>query len=268
VADYRPIEATTATMAGAPVLSISNLEVRGDRGLNAVDNVSLSVRRGEVVGVAGVAGNGQRELQEAIAGLRPTTKGSVTIAGTDCTRMGPKARTQAGLAYVPEDRLGTGLAPGLPLDHNMVLKSYDRPPHSKAGLLSPANIRATTEKLVESFDVRGAREGMPVSLMSGGNLQKAILARELTEDHHVLLAAAPTRGLDIAAADAVRVHILSERDADRGVLLFSEDLEEIIHLSDVVLVMFQGRIVGTFTRDDLDIEELGLLMTGSDRKAL
>jgi simple sugar transport system ATP-binding protein len=108
---------------------------------------------------------------------------------------------------------------------------------------------------------------MQVSLMSGGNLQKAILARELTEDHEVLLAAAPTRGLDIAAADAVRNHILNERDADRGVLLFSEDLEEVIRLSDVVLVMYQGRIVGTFTRDDLDIEEVGLLMTGSERRA-
>ena len=264
--DYRPVEAATTARAGAPVLTISDLVVRGDRGLNAVNDVSLSVRRGEIVGVAGVAGNGQRELQEAIACLRPASKGSITIAGSECTRMGPRGRTQAGLAYVPEDRLGTGLAPGLTLEHNIVLKSYDRPPHSKVGLLSSVSIRRTTENLVEAFDVRGARDGMQVSLMSGGNLQKAILARELTEDHEVLLAAAPTRGLDIAAADAVRNHILNERDADRGVLLFSEDLEEVIRLSDVVLVMYQGRIVGTFTRDDLDTEEVGLLMTGSERR--
>jgi ABC-type uncharacterized transport system ATPase subunit len=268
ISDYRPIEATAATEVGEPVLSISELEVFGDHGLTAVDGVTFSVRRGQVVGVAGVAGNGQRELQEAIAGLRPASTGSVTIAGTDCTKTGPRARSRAGLAYVPEDRLGTGLAPGLPLDHNMVLKSYDRPPHSKAGLLSPTNIRATTEALVKAFDVRGARDGMQVSLMSGGNLQKAILARELTEDHDVLLAAAPTRGLDMAAADAVRKHILNERDADRGVLLFSEDLEEVIHLSDVVMVMFRGRIVGSFNRDDLDVDEVGLLMTGSDGTGL
>ena len=263
VEDYRPIEPTTAANAGEVVLSVSGLRVAGDRGLDAVKDVSFTVHRGEVVGVAGVSGNGQRELQEAIAGLRSASSGSVTIAETDCSKMGPKGRTKAGLAYVPEDRLGTGLAPGLPLEHNMVLKSYRRAPHSKGGVLSPAIIDETTKRLVEAFDVRGARDGMQVSLMSGGNLQKAILARELTEHHDVLLAAAPTRGLDISAADAVRIHILNERDEGRGVLLFSEDLEEVIHLSDVVMVMFHGEIVGTFTRDELDIDEVGLLMTGS-----
>ena len=259
VADYRPIEATTAARAGEPVLIVQGLDVEGDRGLAAVKDVSFTVRRGEIVGVAGVSGNGQRELQEAIAGLRSARQGSVTIADTDCSKMGPRGRTRSGLAYVPEDRLGTALAPGLPLEHNIVLKSYDRAPHSKGGVLAPANIAATTKQLVEDFDVRGARDGMQVSLMSGGNLQKAILARELTADHDVLLAAAPTRGLDISAADTVRSHILNERDEGRGVLLFSEDLEEVIHLSDIVMVMFHGEIVGTFTRDELDIDEVGLL---------
>jgi ABC-type uncharacterized transport system ATPase subunit len=266
-ADYRPVEAQAAPTVGEPVLHVSGLTVTGDRGLLAVDDVSFSVRRGEIVGVAGVAGNGQRELQEAIAGLRGQVSGTIIVGETDCSTAGPKARSNAGLAYVPEDRLGTGLAPGLTLEHNMVLKSYDQAPHSKGGVLSVSNIKATTNALVADFDVRGARDGMPVSLMSGGNLQKTILARELTQPHDVLVAAAPTRGLDMSAADAVRLHILAERDEGRGVLLFSEDLEEILHLSDMVMVMFHGRIVGSFSRDDLDIDEVGLLMTGADRLA-
>lgn len=268
VPDYRPVEADSAGSAGEPVLTVSSLTVTGDRGLPAINDVSFTVRRGQIVGVAGVAGNGQRELQEAIAGLRAVDTGTIMISETDCSKLGPKDRTRAGLAYVPEDRLGVGLAPGLTLEHNMVLKSYDKAPHSKGGVLSTANIRSTTEELVKNFDVRGARDGMQVSLMSGGNLQKAILARELTEEHDVLLAAAPTRGLDMSAADAVRTHILNERDEGRGVLLFSEDLEEVIHLSDVVLVMFHGRIVGTFLREELDLDEVGLMMTGSDSSSL
>jgi len=253
----------SGTAVGEPALVLSDVRVRGDNGLVAVDDASLTVHRGQVVGVAGVAGNGQRELQEAIAGLRPLDRGKVRVCGRDCTSLNPKGRSRAGLAYVPEDRLGTGLAPGLTLEHNMVLKSHDRAPHSRWGLLSRSAISETTAKLENAFDVRGNRSGMQVSLMSGGNLQKAILARELTAEHEVLLAAAPTRGLDIAAAEAVRTHIVNERDAGRAVLLFSEDLDEVIHMSDVVLVMYEGRIVGSFGRDEVDIEEIGLLMTGS-----
>ena len=253
----------TATNVGEPVLSVANVSALGDNGLQAVDSVSLVVRRGQVVGVAGVAGNGQRELQEAISGLRATTSGTVEIGGVDCTSGGPKTAMKAGLAYVPEDRLGVGLAPGLTLDHNIALKSFDRAPHSKAGLLRRSAIAETTKRLVDAFDVRGNRSGMRVSLMSGGNLQKAILARELDEEHDVLLAAAPTRGLDMAAAEAVRTHIVNERDDGRGVLVFSEDLDEVVNMSDVVLVMFKGEIVGSFARDEVDIDQIGLLMTGS-----
>ena len=249
---------------GDEVLTVDGLRVIGDHGLPAVDDVSLHVRRGEIVGVAGVAGNGQRELHEAIAGVRGARSGTVTIAGTDASRLGARARSRAGLAYIPEDRLGAGLAPGLTLEHNMALKSYDRPPHSRAGILAPAAIRATADALSRDFDVRGARRGMPVSLMSGGNLQKAILARELTEDHDVLVAAGPTRGLDIAATGAVRAHLRRERDAGRGVLLFSEDLAEILELADVVLVMYRGRVVGRFDAAGVDVERVGLLMTGAE----
>jgi general nucleoside transport system ATP-binding protein len=245
------------------VLDVDGLVVRGDHGLDAVDRATLAVRRGEIVGVAGVAGNGQRELQEAIAGLRHVAAGSVTIAGVDCTHAPPRRRSEVGLAHVPEDRLGTGLAPGLTLEDNLVLKSHAAWPHSRRGLLRPSGIRATAAALTADFDVRGARPGMPVSFMSGGNLQKAILARELTQPHEVLLAAAPTRGLDLAAAEAVRTHLRRERETGRGVLLFSEDLAEVLELSDVVLVMFKGRIVGSFTRETADLEQIGLLMTGN-----
>ena len=255
--------ALTAKVPGDAVLSVDDLVVEGDRGVVAVDHVSLRVRRGEIVGVAGVAGNGQRELQEAIGGLRSSTSGRVVIGTTDCTGRDAKARTGAGLAFVPEDRLGTGLAPGLTLEDNLVLKSFDRPPHSRRGVLSSAAIDDTARRLTDGFDVRGNRAGMPVSFMSGGNLQKAILARELTEDHEVLLAAALTRGLDLGAAEAVRDHIRGERENDRGVLLFSEDLSEVLELSDVVLVMYRGRIVGSFDRDEIDVDQIGLLMTGA-----
>ena len=248
---------------GEVVLSVSDLTVIGDHGRPAVDRLSLEVRRNEIVGVAGVAGNGQRELHETIAGLRSPADGTIVVDGHECSRSGPKARHQAGLAYVPEDRLGTGLAPGLPIEHNMVLRSFDRPPHARGGRLKPHAIEATTQRLVADFDVRGARDGMPVSLMSGGNLQKAILARELTEEHEVLVAAAPTRGLDLSAAEAVRSHLRRERDAGSGLLIFSEDLAEVLQVSDVVLVMFKGRIVGRFERADADVELIGLMMTGA-----
>ncbi len=241
-------EEHTPQAPGEPVLRVSGLSVTGDHGRTAVDDVSLDVRRNEIVGVAGVAGNGQRELHETIAGLRSATAGTVTAAA---------------LAYVPEDRLGTGLAPGLPIEHNLALRSFRRAPHSRRGVLRNRAMRDSAAALVDEFDVRGARDGMPVSFMSGGNLQKAILARELSEAHDVLVAAAPTRGLDIAAAEAVRRHIRRERDEGRGVLLFSEDLGEVLELSDRVLVMFQGRVVGEFTRGAVDVDRVGLLMTGA-----
>jgi ABC-type uncharacterized transport system ATPase subunit len=243
---------------GEVVLAVEDLSVAGDRGHTAVDRVSFEVRRGEIVGVAGVAGNGQRELHEAIGGLRPSRSGTVMLAGATYSRPGRRN----GLAYVPEDRLGTGLAAGLPLDHNLALRSYARTPQSRGGVVRAGEVSRRAERLVADFDVRGGRRGLPVSLMSGGNLQKAILARELTEAHDVLMAAAPTRGLDLAAAATVRAHLQRARDERCGVLVFSEDLGELLEVADVVVVMFHGRIVGRFTRDEFDVARIGPLMTG------
>jgi general nucleoside transport system ATP-binding protein len=253
----------TPRTPGDTVLAVDQLVVDGDRGVVAVDGVSLRVRAGEVVGVAGVAGNGQRELHEAIGGLRSARSGTVRIGSADCSSGDARARAVAGLAYVPEDRLGTGLAPGLTLDENLVLKRFDRPPITRFGVLSRSAIAAAGDRLASQFDIRGNRSGRPVSFLSGGNLQKAILARELAEDHVVLLAAALTRGLDLVAAQTVRDHVRRERQAGRGALLFSEDLGEILELSDVVLVMSRGRIVGSFAREDVDLHTVGLLMTGA-----
>ena len=246
-----------------PVLSIRELEVEGDRGTPAVDGASLDVTAGQIVGVAGVAGNGQREFQQAIAGQREVSSGSIMLGGRDVTQLSSASRSRSGLAYVPEDRLGTGLASGMTLEENLVLKGYKDPPYSRYGILRPRQIAARAEQLVEDFDIRGSRSGMPVSLMSGGNLQKAILARELTRPHDLLLAASPTRGLDLAATAAVRRHIRADAENGGAVLLFSEDLSEIIELSDLILVMSGGRIVGSYTPETLDIGELGLLMTGA-----
>ena len=245
------------------VLSIRELEVEGDRGTPAVDGASLDVVAGQIVGVAGVAGNGQREFQQAIAGRRQVSSGSIMLGGRDVTHLGSASRSRSGLAYVPEDRLGTGLASGMTLEENLILKGYKDPPYSRYGMLRPRLIAARAEQLVEDFDIRGSRSGMPVSLMSGGNLQKAILARELTRPHDLLLAASPTRGLDLAATAAVRRHIRADAENGGAVLLFSEDLSEIIELSDRILVMSGGRIVGSYTPETLDIGELGLLMTGA-----
>ncbi len=246
-----------------PVLTIRDLEVIGDRGTEAVSGASLEVLSGQIVGVAGVAGNGQREFQQAIVGRRQISGGSIMLRGRDITQLSSRARSRSGLAYVPEDRLGTGLASGLTLEENLILKSYNEPPYSHRGVLSTAVITAAAEKLVKDFDIRGARSGMPVSLMSGGNLQKAILARELSRPHDLLLAASPTRGLDLAATASVRQHIRTDTEKGGAVLLFSEDLGEIIELSDLILVLAGGRIVGSYTPATLDISELGLLMTGA-----
>ncbi|MBU81763.1 MAG: ABC transporter ATP-binding protein [Acidimicrobiales bacterium] len=246
-----------------PVLTIRDLEVIGDRGTEAVSGASLEVLSGQIVGVAGVAGNGQREFQQAIVGRRQISGGSIMLRGRDITQLSSRARSRSGLAYVPEDRLGTGLASGLTLEENLILKSYNEPPYSHRGVLSTAVITAAAEKLVKDFDIRGARSGMPVSLMSGGNLQKAILARELSRPHDLLLAASPTRGLDLAATASVRQHIRADTEKGGAVLLFSEDLGEIVELSDLILVLAGGRIVGSYTPATLDISELGLLMTGA-----
>ncbi|MGB9358459.1 MAG: ABC transporter ATP-binding protein [Acidimicrobiia bacterium] len=247
---------------GDAVLVVDDLKVRDDRGLDAVDGLSITVNAGEVVGIAGVSGNGQRELAQGIVGLMKVTGGSVHLSGKDITGTSPLKSIKAGIAYVPQSRLGMGLAPGLDTDDNLALKQFREPPYSKGPMLSPKAFKTKGAELIEEFDVRGVRPGLPIRLLSGGNLQKALIAREVTQDHCVLIARSPTRGLDVGATAVVRDQILAERDRGIAVLLISEDLDELLALSDRVLVIYEGKIVGEMPASEATAERLGLLMSG------
>lgn len=215
-----------------------------------------------MVGVAGIAGNGQRELSEALAGLRRIESGRIVMNGRDVTHASPLERIRHGLGYIPEDRLAMGVAAGLPIEDNLVLKSYRTSRFSHGPIISSRAIRAWSAELSERHDIRGVRNGMPVSLLSGGNLQRAILARELSQRPHVLIAASPTRGLDLAAVEGVRRQLLEQRAQGTAILLISEDLEELQALSDRILVLYEGAIVGEVSPDAIDAEQVGLMMAG------
>jgi general nucleoside transport system ATP-binding protein len=248
----------------ARVLEVDELSAEGDRGTTAVDNVSLVVHGGEIVGIAGVAGNGQRELAETITGMRRATEGRVRVGRT--LRNGdPRDAIKARVAYVPEDRLGTGVAPRLSVGSNVVLKSYREPPVSSGPLLHLARIREVARRVIEKYDVRTAGPEAPAWQLSGGNLQKVVLAREFSGEPVVLVAAAPTRGLDVAGIETVHSYLRDAAASGVGVLLISEDLDEILALADRVAVMYEGRVIGERRVGDATVEELGLLMAGGER---
>jgi simple sugar transport system ATP-binding protein len=247
---------------GDPVLVVNDLTVEDDRGLDAVKGLSITVNAGEVVGIAGVSGNGQRELAQGIVGLMKVTGGSVHLQGSDITGTSVLNTIKAGIAYVPQSRLGMGLAPGLDTDDNLAIKQFREPPYSNGPMLSPKAFKTRGGELIERFDVRGVRPGLPIRLLSGGNLQKALIAREVTQDHCVLIARSPTRGLDVGATATVREQILVERDRGIGVLLISEDLDELLALADRLLVIYEGKIVGEMPASEATPERLGLLMSG------
>lgn len=255
-------ERQTASQPGAVVLKAADLTVAGERKDKAVADVSFEVREGEIVGIAGVSGNGQRELAEALAGLRPIRQGSVELGGVPMV-VGVLERIGSGLSYVPGDRLGRGLAPGLTIEENSALKDYRYPPFSKGPVLSMQAFADHAQDLIERFDIRGVREGLPIRLLSGGNLQKALVAREVARDPKVLIVRSPTRGLDVGATEAVRNLLLAQRDSGVGVLMISEDLDEVMALSDRILVMFDGRVVGEMSGDEAVVEEIGLMMGGT-----
>jgi ABC-type uncharacterized transport system ATPase subunit len=249
---------------GEAVLELEGLGADGDRGAAAVKDVSLAIRRGEIVAVAGVAGNGQRELAEAIVGIRPRTSGTVRVASRLLRGGDPRASITAGVAYVPEDRLGTGVSPGLSVASNVVLKAYRRPPVSRGPLLRLGRVREIALRLMRDYDVRASGPHVPAWQLSGGNLQKVVLAREFSGGPTVLVAAAPTRGLDVAGIETVHAYLREAAASGVGVLLISEDLDEILALADRVAVMFEGAIVGERAAGTATPEELGLLMAGGE----
>jgi simple sugar transport system ATP-binding protein len=240
------------------VLCVEDLWVEGDRGLPAVRGVSLSVSPGEVVAVAGVAGNGQRELSEAIAGLRPCTRGSVSVNGVRLGSGDTRSAFDAGVGFIPEDRLGTGVAPNLSIAMNLELRTYRDT--SWGPFLRLGRMREHAVQEIGAFDIKVPGPGAPAGNLSGGNLQKLVLARELTESVKVLVAASPTRGLDISAVQMVHSLLLAAADRGAAVLLLSEDLDEILALNDRILVMYEGEVFEVGDRES--IAEIGLRMAG------
>ncbi|MBA2365719.1 MAG: ABC transporter ATP-binding protein [Actinobacteria bacterium] len=251
--------------AGEIVLRVDDLHALSDLGLPAVRGASLSVRAGEILGLAGVAGNGQRELAEALAGTRPPTRGRIELYGADLTRASARRRIEAGLAYVPEDRLGTGLVGAMDATANVMLKSLSK--HRRGPLLDYRSAARRTKDLVEQFGIKMSSLDAPVRLMSGGNLQKLLLARELSSSPRVVIAAHPTAGLDVGATEAVHELLLEQRASGVGILLISEDLDELLMLSDRIAVMYEGEIAGEVSADDADLERIGLMMGGTGADA-
>ncbi len=251
-----------ACQPGKVALSVENLEALNDKGLPALRGVSFEVCEGQVLGIAGVAGNGQRELAEVITGLRPATGGRVRVWGRDITNRSPREAIEAGISHIPGDRAGVGLAPNLPVAENLAMKAYRRPPLARGPLLNRQALLSFAQRLIEAFRIATPTLQTPARLLSGGNQQRVVLAREITAGRGVLIAVHPTRGLDVGATESVRRTLLEQRDQGAAILLISEDLEELLELSDSIAVLFEGRIMGILPTDEADMEVLGMMMAG------
>jgi simple sugar transport system ATP-binding protein len=251
---------------GAPLLEVSGLEVVDDRGLPAVRGVDLEVRAGEIVGIAGVDDNGQGELVETLTGLRHAEAGTIRVDGRDVTTADVRGKLDAGIGHIAEDRHRRGLVLDFNLAENLCLRDYRRAPIARRGLISPARMNERAAPLLEEYDVRGGSCEALAQSLSGGNQQKVVIAREISEEPKLLIAAQPTRGLDVGAIEFVHSRLIEQRDAGRGVLLVSLELEEIRSLSDRVLVIFDGRFVAELPPEASE-EEFGVAMLGGKREA-
>jgi general nucleoside transport system ATP-binding protein len=260
IAEARRVERQHAV--GELVLEVEHLTAAGDRAGYAVKDVSFGILAGEIVGVAGVAGNGQRELAEAVYGIRPPATGVVRVGGKALRPGDPRSAIAARVAHVPEDRLGTGLAPGLSIASNVSLKTYRAPPISRGPLLLVRRMRERALALIRRYDVKAPGPDTPARNLSGGNLQKLVLGREFDGDPRVLVAAQPTRGLDVGAIETVHAYLRQAAADGVAVLLFSEDLDEIRALADRIVVMYEGALVGELAAESATVEEIGLLMAG------
>jgi ABC-type uncharacterized transport system ATPase subunit len=246
---------------GDVLLAATDIEAEGDRGLPALRGVSLEVRAREIVGIAAVAGNGQTELAEVITGLRRCS-GTIRIAGEVVSNRPPRDAIKAGVAHVPEDRTGVGSAPNLSVSDNLIMKRFKEPPVSRGWLIDDGRTRTLAEEIKEEYSIAAPSVDTRARLLSGGNLQRLILAREIETEPSLMVAVQPTRGLDVGAIETVHRLLLERREKGAGILLISEDLDEILGLADRVDVMYEGRIVGSFDAATADVHEIGLLMTG------
>ncbi len=247
---------------GPTVLRLEGINVVGDRGIPALKNLSLEVHAGEILGIAGIAGNGQRELAEAITGLRPVAGGRIIVGGQDLTNQPAYRFIEAGVSSVPEDRLGTGLVPNLDLYDNVILKDYRKPPIRRGPFLNHRVAGEKASRLVSKFNIQVSDLSYPVRMLSGGNLQRLLLAREISLQPKLFVASYPVRGLDIGATEAVYRLLIELSNAGTAILLMSEDLDELLTLSDRIAVLFRGEIMGVVSAGDAEIEELGLMMVG------
>jgi general nucleoside transport system ATP-binding protein len=255
-----------AAQIGDPLLSVKDLHVRDDRGLEKVRGMSFDVRAGEIVGIAGVDGNGQTELIDALTGLQKVEQGTITIDGHDVSRATPRDALDAGIGHIPEDRQRRGLVLEFSIAENIALHDYAKAPDAKWGWIFPGRMVERARRLIKDFDVRGGGPFTRAGGLSGGNQQKLVAAREIDRDPKVLIAAQPTRGLDVGAIEYLHRRLVTERDEGRAILLVSLELEEIMSLSDRILVMYEGEIAGEHT-GAVSEEEIGLEMLGGREKS-
>ena len=244
-------------------LALEGVSALSNRGTVGLDRVSLQLRAGEIVGIAGVSGNGQQELAQCICGLRQVTEGSVTVDGKDMTNAHPSMLNAIGLSYIPEERMIDGVIKEFSVAENYVLQDHGHPKFTWGKIFMQfRKIRDACREAIKAYEIKTPSTETLVKSLSGGNIQKLVLARELSRDPGVLIAAQPTRGVDIGATEYIHQRLLDERELGTAILLISEDLDEIRALSDRIAVMYEGRIVGEVENVDVDIEHLGLLMTG------
>ncbi|HEV1118840.1 TPA: ABC transporter ATP-binding protein [Streptococcus pneumoniae] len=263
----RPVSFKTEKQASKPkevVLSIKDLVVNENRGVPAVKNLSLDVRAGEIVGIAGIDGNGQSELIQAITGLRKVESGSIELKGDSIVGLHPRQITELSVGHVPEDRHRDGLILEMMISENIALQTYYKEPHSKNGILNYSNITSYAKKLMEEFDVRAASELVPAAALSGGNQQKAIIAREIDRDPDLLIVSQPTRGLDVGAIEYIHKRLIEERDNGKAVLVVSFELDEILNVSDRIAVIHDGKIQGIVSPETTNKQGLGVLMAGGN----
>ena len=263
----RSVSFKTEKQASKPkevVLSIKDLVVNENRGVPAVKNLSLDVRAGEIVGIAGIDGNGQSELIQAITGLRKVKSGSIELKGDSIVGLHPRQITELSVGHVPEDRHRDGLILEMMISENIALQTYYKEPHSKNGILNYSNITSYAKKLMEEFDVRAASELVPAAALSGGNQQKAIIAREIDRDPDLLIVSQPTRGLDVGAIEYIHKRLIEERDNGKAVLVVSFELDEILNVSDRIAVIHDGKIQGIVSPETTNKQELGVLMAGGN----
>lgn len=256
-------QSTRQYLMGAEELQVSHLSALGEKSVKALDDLSFALRQGEILGVAGVAGNGQRELGETLAGLRSATDGRILLSGEDIMGKSPRQILQKGLAFVPEDRLGTGLVGNMNSYDNFVLRDYFT---QKGVFLNYKEAKARTEEAIQTYDIAMASPTAPVRLMSGGNLQKLLLAREIALQPKVLILSYPVRGLDLGATERIYELMLQQRDQGCAVLFISEDLEALLRFSDRIMVLYRGRMTGMVDRERASVTDIGMMMMGTSKQ--